>query len=294
MGYFNETLYNHEHFSKTDRPEWQMKNFREVIEDCQLQDLGWSGTAYTWDNQQSGDQNVKARLDRVFANSAFLTRFEPTRVRHIASMEFDHCFVLAELRERLSNGTRGARQFRYENVWQTHLDYDEIFLQHWSRGSDQQGLLGITDALQRLQGKLSAWGAEEFGCLTRTVRNLRKKLDRLRVGSLGRGPSDEEKIVVKKLKRALHQEEIWMKQCSRVQWLREGDRNNSYFHKQAAQRRRMNKTEFLQRADGSVCENMEDTHVETQGFYSGLYQSQGFRAMDELLDVVQPIVVRNK
>jgi hypothetical protein len=150
MGYFNETLYNHEHFSKTDRPEWQMKNFREVIEDCQLQDLGWSGTAYTWDNQQSGDQNVKARLDRVFANSAFLTRFEPTRVRHIASMEFDHCFVLAELRERLSNGTRGARQFRYENVWQTHLDYDEIFLQHWSRGSDQQGLLGITDALQRL------------------------------------------------------------------------------------------------------------------------------------------------
>jgi hypothetical protein len=123
---------------------------------------------------------------------------------------------------------------------------------------------------------------------------LRKKLDRLRVGSLGRGPSDEEKIVVKKLRRARHQEEIWMKQCSRVQWLREGDRNNSYFHKQAAQRRRMNKTEFLQRADGSVCENMEDTHVETQGFYSGLYQSQGFRAMDELLDVVQPIVVRNK
>jgi hypothetical protein len=30
--------------------------------------------------------------------------------------------------------------------------------------------------------------------------------------------------------------------------------------------------------------------VEIQGFYSGLYQSHGFRAMDELLDVVQPIV----
>jgi hypothetical protein len=55
--------------------------------------------------------------------------------------------------------------------------------------------------------------------------NLQKKLDRFRVGSLGRGPSEEEKAIVKKLKRALHHEEIWMTQRSHVQWLREGDRN---------------------------------------------------------------------
>jgi hypothetical protein len=76
MGDFNETLYAHEHFSNSARPEWQMRNFRDVIDDCQLQDLGWSGTAYTWDNRRGGDANVKARLDRAFANSAFLDRFE--------------------------------------------------------------------------------------------------------------------------------------------------------------------------------------------------------------------------
>jgi hypothetical protein len=46
-----------------------------------------------------------------FANSAFLALFEHTRVRYIASMESDHCFVLAELRERLSNGTHSDRRF---------------------------------------------------------------------------------------------------------------------------------------------------------------------------------------
>jgi predicted RNA binding protein with dsRBD fold (UPF0201 family) len=291
MGDFNETLYSSEHFSKTARPEWQMRNFREAIEDCQLHDLGWSGTAFTWDNQQSGDQNVKARIDRAFANNAFMARFEHVRVRHIVSMESDHCFVLAELRENLADHRpRGAKLFRYENVWQTHADYDKLVLDNWSRGSGRRGLHGIVDALGILQNKLSVWGSEEFGSLARTVRKLRSKLDRLRSNSVGRGPSDEERAVVKKLRSALHQEEIWMRQRSRVLWLREGDRNTSYFHKQAAQRKRINKIDSLIKADGSVCESVEENHAEVQGFFENLYKTQGFRTMDELLDFVQPKV----
>jgi hypothetical protein len=40
MGDFNETLYANEHFSRAARPEWQMRNFREAVDDCGLQDLG--------------------------------------------------------------------------------------------------------------------------------------------------------------------------------------------------------------------------------------------------------------
>jgi hypothetical protein len=40
MGDFNETQYANEHFSRAARPEWQMRNFREVVDDCKLQDLG--------------------------------------------------------------------------------------------------------------------------------------------------------------------------------------------------------------------------------------------------------------
>lgn len=40
MGDFNETLYASEHFSRAARPEWQMRNFREVVDECRFQDLG--------------------------------------------------------------------------------------------------------------------------------------------------------------------------------------------------------------------------------------------------------------
>jgi predicted XRE-type DNA-binding protein len=35
---------------------------------------------------------------------------------------------------------------------------------------------------------------------------------------------------------------------------------------------------------------MEENHSEVHNFYQALYHSQGFREMDELLDVVQPKV----
>ena len=52
VGDFNETLYGTEHFSRTSRPEWQMRGFREVVDHCSFQDLGWRGVPFTWDNKQ--------------------------------------------------------------------------------------------------------------------------------------------------------------------------------------------------------------------------------------------------
>jgi hypothetical protein len=127
-----------------------------------------------------GASNVKARLDRAFGNDDFLARFNYTKVRHIATTESDHCFLLIEFREQATEGrARGGRQFRYENVWQTHADYDQLVLDAWQKGAGQEGLQGVMHALDNMQASLSSWGAKEFGGLARKGRKLREKLDRL-------------------------------------------------------------------------------------------------------------------
>ena len=125
MGDFNETMYASEHFSAHPRSESQMLAFREVVDFCSFQDLGWRGLPFTWDNKQQGDANVKARLDRALANPSFLSLFEFSSVKHISSTVSDHCYVLTEMRKSpVSSWPRSQRSFRYENVWQTHEDYD--------------------------------------------------------------------------------------------------------------------------------------------------------------------------
>jgi endonuclease/exonuclease/phosphatase family metal-dependent hydrolase len=67
MGDFNEALWQEEHISQTPRPTNQMEAFRDVLFDCNLTDLGFTGVPYTYDNRRHGRANVRVRLDRAVA-----------------------------------------------------------------------------------------------------------------------------------------------------------------------------------------------------------------------------------
>jgi hypothetical protein len=234
---------------------------------------------------------VKARIDRALANAQFLNLYQAMNVKHISCVESDHCFVVAEPRSsEQSKWQRKQRSFRYENVWQCHAQYDQLVLDLWRVGAGQEGLQGVVDALAIVQKDLGAWGEREFGNLSKKVRTLQKRLERLRSSSMGRGPSQEELSVSSQLREALRQEEIWLKQRSRVLWLREGDRNMGYFQAQAAQRKRQNRITSLEDSNGQILQEPEEVKKEVGDFFQGLYQTQGFRPMNELLDCVQPSV----
>lgn len=96
-GDFNEVLSRDEHMSKVQRGEHQMKLFRECLEDCKLVDLGFSGPKFTWNNRQSGDNNVKVRLDRATANGQFMELFNDYHVENIITYSCDHYAVLTSI-----------------------------------------------------------------------------------------------------------------------------------------------------------------------------------------------------
>lgn len=70
-----------------------------------------------------------------------------------------------------------------------------------------------------------------------------------------------------------------------------GDRNTKYFQAQAAHRKRVNRISSLESANGQVCSTPEEIKGEISLFYQELYQSQGYRPMNELLDVVPTRVI---
>jgi hypothetical protein len=140
VGDFNETTSSLEHFSEHGREEWQMRNFREAIEDCDLQDLGYTGVPFTWDNRQPGAANVKARIDRALANEALLLLYPVFRVQHLWAIQSDHCFLLTTLQKQVTRTVHtGQHVFRYENVWQTHKDYDKIVSDMWNATTHEGG-----------------------------------------------------------------------------------------------------------------------------------------------------------
>ena len=66
------------------------------------------------------------------------------------------------------------------------------------------------------------------------------------------------------------------RQRSRVDWLKEGDRNTPFFHARASARRRTNKIRALVDDDGSRCEDLPSIKGLTERFYGDLFTSEPY------------------
>jgi len=84
FGDFNEILWNDEKEGGRLRPENQMKEFTEALEDCKLQDLGYTGYMHTWRRGNSVDFHVRERLDRVVATNDWRLSFPNAIVQNLS------------------------------------------------------------------------------------------------------------------------------------------------------------------------------------------------------------------
>ena len=56
--------------------------------------LGYRGADFTWCNMQEGENRIQLRLDRAFANTKWVGKFDGTRVYHLVDLTSDHCALL--------------------------------------------------------------------------------------------------------------------------------------------------------------------------------------------------------
>lgn len=70
-GDFNEILYSFEKKGGVPREEGKMESFRAILDNCQLENLGFSGPWFMWERGRLWENNIMEGLDRGVANSAW-------------------------------------------------------------------------------------------------------------------------------------------------------------------------------------------------------------------------------
>jgi hypothetical protein len=96
----------------------------------------------------------------------------------------------------------------------------------------------------------------------------------------------EVQIVEKELCELFEHKEFMARQRSRVDWLREGDRNTAFFHAKATERKRANRITHLVKEDGSTCCDTTEIKGMVQNFYDHLFTSETCLASDAVLDAI--------
>jgi len=155
MGDFNEILVGHEKEGGVARPQICMDRFREVLEECSLDDLGFAGDPFTWRNHSHTDAHyIRERLDRAVADAAWRTRFPNFLVRNGDPRHSDHRPVIVTMEgEVVCSGRGGGHAFRFEAGWVQEENCAMIVESAWKL-SMNTGTGRVADAVKGVAGDL--------------------------------------------------------------------------------------------------------------------------------------------
>ena len=84
IGDFNAFLQSSKKLSKRPAQASQVEDFRAAMEECHLEDLGFKGYPYTWNNKRPGEANTRIRLDRAITMTEWREKFQLSSVVHLA------------------------------------------------------------------------------------------------------------------------------------------------------------------------------------------------------------------
>ncbi|CAM8914180.1 unnamed protein product [Rhodiola kirilowii] len=278
IGDFNEVVCQSEVQGGRGRQNWQMENFRRVLDDCELTDIGYLGYPFTYSNRREGEAEVRARLDRVVASHDWRSRFPRTAVKHVQLYASDHQLLVLNTDSRCD--WRNKRFFRFEMMWFDHPDFTRMMNQFW----DETDFM-IEDwhcKLRRCKNMLMAWNQASFGNVQRRIKFLKKELEDIRKEDRSLDVVDRERRISDELDQWLVREEtLWM-QRSRVLWMEHGDRNTKYFHAKASQRRQKNWITQLKDSQGFLQEGEENIMRIVEDYFSNIFRTSISRNVEVL------------
>lgn len=136
MGDFNKILEFNEKEGGRFRPWNQIRDFRCVLEDCGLADLGYIGNKFTWVNHHEDNSWTRLRLDRGVATSTWKTIFSEAQIFHLETVASDHSLILLDWADTRMGSARPInykhkKPFRFEQNWAKADECGRIIKQIW-------------------------------------------------------------------------------------------------------------------------------------------------------------------
>nr|GEW96879.1 hypothetical protein [Tanacetum cinerariifolium] len=176
-----------------------MHDFRNCVKEIEVDDIAMTGLNFTWNKKPGKYGGLIKKLDRVLGNSHFMSIFPLSYSLFLLYMLSDHTPAM--------------------NVWNSKIDGLSMF----SLVSKLKLLKKPLRKLNFEQGNLF----ENVVCLKAELAGVQSSLS---ADPHNKALREEELRVLKAYRAALKDEKLFLRQKAKVEWLRAGDSNSSYFH----------------------------------------------------------------
>jgi len=219
VGDFNEVMDNSEKVGGNPRIEQYLGRFWNVVQECNLGDLGFIGLKYTWSNKRERGMFVKERLDGGLASPEWGALFPNV----VIEVEASTCSDYHPLRIRLNQLFHPAQKiFRFEASWNVTEDCKEVIKQAWHKEAlDSNPLAAARRKLLSCHEALTLWSQNRRRMEQRSLKGLQKRFALLQQSE---NPDNLEAIsqIKGEINKLLEMEDIRWRQRTKRNWYKQG------------------------------------------------------------------------
>jgi hypothetical protein len=215
----------------------RMYTFRSLVKQCGFFDLGYSGPAYTWTNRRFSSKPTFERLDKCLVNAEWCAVYPISNVYNMPIIHglrslSDHAAILLSTEDPLR---RVKRSFKFENWWIQEKDFQD--------NAKAARLSSVNKPFSartnHLAGTLKIW-CKKKKPLQQELNNLEEEIKKIRMQPLAGQDHNLEAVLVTRYEQTMTKLTDSYMQRAKKQWIKDGDRNTSFFHNAIVKRRRRN------------------------------------------------------
>jgi exonuclease III len=262
----------------------------EIMQFWDLLDFNPIQGIYTWSNNRVGADHISARLDRFLVQSSIMMNKKIITTKILPKLTSDHkpIQLLLEEEEEL-----GPIPFRFSPLWIDRGEFLETVKSAWAKSFSGSPSYVWEQKLKATKQALKDWIKKPAPSPTEQRREAVQSLQTLQTDMEHKDITTE--LLEKEVKeqrstfQSFRREEEYWRLKSRSLWLKAGDRNTSYFHRQYRARLSRNHIAEIKTGDGQVCKGFNQVKAAAESHFKNLYREDILSSEEETADLLSNI-----
>jgi exonuclease III len=261
-----------------------------LIQQWDLLDFSPSNGLYTWSNNRVGAEHISARLDRFLVQSTLMMSKKIISTKILPKLTSDHKPIQLILED---EEDLGPIPFRFSPLWVEKDGFIDTVKAAWGKSFSGSSSYVWEQKLKATKQALKRWIKNPDPNPTSQRKEIVQSLDALQTEMEIREVTplllNEEVKTQCSSFRAFRMEEEYWRIKSRSLWLKAGDRNTSFFHRQYRARLSKNHISEITTAEGQICKGFSQLKEAAVTHFKHLYTADSQNSEEDTADFLANI-----
>ena len=210
------------------------------------------GFFYTWIQKRNNPEcGIMKTLDRIMGNCHFMEDYKACIASFLPFVTSDHCPAVLHIADIV---IKRFKTFRFMNYLADKADFLKVVNENWNIPVKGYSMFVLAKRLKSMKKHMRNLNRKNGNVFVK-VKQLRTELKKVQM-ELEKDPDnpmlrEEELIYNYAYREAIEDEEKVLKQKSKIEWLKEGDQNNAYFHNFIKGRFSKSRIDYVYDEDGN-------------------------------------------